>query len=75
VQRRIHSLRQKLQGRSHVIQEIDLIETSVRSLADMWAIFDNSEDVPKMIAFVESEKIEILDSDVFNILLKYRGNQ
>jgi len=68
-------LRQKLQGRSHVIQEIDLIETSVRSLADLRAIFDNSEDVPKMIAFVESEKIEILDSDVFNILLKYRGNQ
>jgi hypothetical protein len=68
-------LRQKLQGRSQVIQEIELIETGVRSLADLRAIFDNSGDVPRMIAFEESEKIEVLDSDVFNILLKYRGNQ
>jgi len=28
-----------------------------------------------MIAFEESGKIEILDSDLFNILLKYKRNQ
>ncbi len=46
-----------------------------KALADSWAIFDNSGDVPKMIAFEESGKIEILDSDLFNILLKYKGTQ
>jgi len=46
-----------------------------RPLADSWTIFDNSGDVPRMIAFEESGKIEILDSDLFNILLKYKGNQ
>ncbi len=46
-----------------------------KPLADSWAILDNSGGVPKMIAFEESGKIEILDSDLFNILLKYRGNQ
>jgi predicted ABC-type ATPase len=44
-------------------------------LADSWAIFDNSGDVPKMIAFEESGKNEILDTDLFNLLIKYRGNQ
>jgi len=39
-------------------------------LADSWAIFDNSEDVPKMIAFEESGKLEILDPDLFDIILK-----
>jgi len=46
-----------------------------RPLADSWTIFDNSGDVPRMIAFEESGKIEILDSDLFNILLKYKGNK
>jgi len=46
-----------------------------RHLADSWTIFDNSGDVPKMIAFKEPGKIEILDSDLFNILLKYKGNR
>jgi len=46
-----------------------------KPLADSWTIFDNSGDVPKMIAFEESGKIEILDPDLFNILLKYKGNQ
>jgi predicted ABC-type ATPase len=46
-----------------------------RPLADSWTIFDNSGDVPKMIAFEESGKIEILDSDLFNILLRYKENQ
>jgi len=46
-----------------------------KPLVDSWTIFDNSGDVPKMIAFEESGQIEILDSDLFNILLKYKGNQ
>jgi predicted ABC-type ATPase len=46
-----------------------------KPLADSWTIFDNSGDVPKMIAFEESGKIEILDPDLFNNLLKYKGDQ
>ena len=46
-----------------------------KPLADSWAIFDNSGDVPKMIAIEESGKIEILDPDLFNSLLKYKVNQ
>jgi predicted ABC-type ATPase len=46
-----------------------------KPLADSWTISDNSGDVPKMTAFEESGKIEILDPDLFNILLKYKGNQ
>ena len=46
-----------------------------KPLADSWTIFDNSGDIPKMIAFEEWGKIEILDSDLFNNLLKYKGNQ
>jgi len=46
-----------------------------RTLADSWAIFDNSGDVPRMIAFEESGKIEILDADLFDNLLKYKGNE
>jgi predicted ABC-type ATPase len=41
-------------------------------LTDSWAIFDNSGDNPKMIAFEESGKIEILDPDLFSTLLKYK---
>jgi predicted ABC-type ATPase len=46
-----------------------------KPLADSWVIFDNSGDVPKMIAIQESGKIEILDRDLFNILLRFRGDQ
>jgi predicted ABC-type ATPase len=46
-----------------------------KPLADSWTIFDNSRDVPKMIAFEESGKTEILDPDLFNNLLKYKGNR
>jgi len=46
-----------------------------KALADSWAIFDNSGDVPKMIAIEESGKIEILDPDLFDILLRFRGDQ
>jgi predicted ABC-type ATPase len=44
-------------------------------LADSWTIFDNSVDIPKMIAFSESGKTEILDSDLFGILLKYKEEE
>ena len=50
-------------------------DKSYKPLADSWTIFDNSGDVPKMTAFEESGKIEVLDPDLFNILLKYKGNQ
>jgi len=46
-----------------------------KPLADSWTIFDNSGDIPKMIAFAESGKTEILDSDLFSILLRYKGEQ
>jgi len=46
-----------------------------KPLADSWTIFDNSGDVPKLIAIEEAGKIEILDPDLFNILLKNKGNQ
>ena len=39
-------------------------------LADSWAIFDNSKDIPKMIAFEESGKLEIFDQDLYDIILK-----
>ncbi len=46
-----------------------------KPLADSWTIFDNSGDVPKMIAFGESGKIEILDPDLFDTLLRYKEEQ
>jgi predicted ABC-type ATPase len=44
-------------------------------LADSWTVLDNSGDVPQMIAFEESGKIEILDPDLFDILLRYKEGQ
>jgi predicted ABC-type ATPase len=46
-----------------------------KPLADSWTIFDNSGDVPKMIAIEESGKIEILDPDLLNVLLRFKGNR
>jgi len=46
-----------------------------RPLADSWTIFDNSGNVPEMIAIEESGEIEILDPDLFNILLRFREDQ
>jgi predicted ABC-type ATPase len=46
-----------------------------KPLADSWTIFDNSSDVPQMIAFEESGRLEIVDRDLFGLLLKYKGNQ
>ena len=44
-------------------------------LAESWTIFDNSGETPRMIAFKESGKLEVLDSDLFSVLLKYGNNQ
>ena len=41
-------------------------------IVDSWVIFDNSEDVPKMIAFKESGKLEILDPASFDMLLIHK---
>jgi len=46
-----------------------------KPLMDSWTIFDNSGDVPKMIAFEESGEIEILDPDIFGTLLKHKEEQ
>ena len=45
-----------------------------KPLADSWTIFDNSGDVPKIIAFEESGKLELIDPVLFNNLLRYEGN-
>lgn len=44
-----------------------------KPLADSWTIFDNSGDIPRIIAFEESGKVAILDSHLFNVLLENRG--
>jgi predicted ABC-type ATPase len=46
-----------------------------KPLADSCTIFDNSGDVPKLIAIEESGKVEILNPDLFNILLNPKGNK
>lgn len=46
-----------------------------KPLGDSWTIFDNSGGIPKMIAFEESGKTEILDSNLFSILLRYKEEQ
>ncbi len=46
-----------------------------RPLADRWIIFNNSADVPEVIAFEESGKLEIADPDLFGLLSKYKEPQ
>lgn len=81
----LERIKLRVRNGGHAIPEVTVRRRFVRSLAnflrvykplaDSWTIFDNSGDVPEMIAFEESGKIEILDSDLFNNLLKYKGNQ
>jgi predicted ABC-type ATPase len=54
---------------------VELTSQENRRTADSWTIFDNSEDNPKIIAFAESGKTEILDSDLFSNLLRYKEEQ
>ena len=42
-------------------------------LADSWAIFDNSADTPRMVAFEEEGMIEIIDPDLFGQLTREEG--
>ena len=37
-----------------------------RSLTDFWAIYDNSTNVPTLIAYNEYDKLEIIDHEIFN---------
>lgn len=46
-----------------------------RPVVDRWIIFDNSGDVPEVIAFEESGKLEIVDPDLFDLLMKYKEKQ
>lgn len=46
-----------------------------QALADSWAIFDNSGDSPRMIAFEESGKLEILDPELFRLLSEHKEKQ
>jgi predicted ABC-type ATPase len=41
-----------------------------KPVVESWAIFDNSQETPKMIAFEESGILEIVDSDLFYRLSK-----
>ncbi|MBI4619301.1 MAG: zeta toxin family protein [Desulfobacterales bacterium] len=40
-----------------------------RPLMDFWEFFDNSTDFPKMIAFEISGKLQIIDSNVFSMIV------
>jgi predicted ABC-type ATPase len=81
----LERIKLRVQSGGHHIPEAIVRRRFVRSLpsflrvykplADSWTIFDNSGDVPKMIAFEELGKIEILDPDLFGILLKYKEEQ
>ena len=46
-----------------------------QSLVDRWIIFNNSGDVPEVIAFEESGKLEIVDLVRFTLLLRYKEKQ
>ncbi len=41
-------------------------------IVDSWAMFDNSQEVPRMVAFEESGFLEIIDPDLFDRLSKYK---
>jgi predicted ABC-type ATPase len=43
-----------------------------RPVVDRWIIFNNSGDVPEVIAFEESGKLEIVNPDLFNLLSRYK---
>jgi predicted ABC-type ATPase len=44
-----------------------------RPLVDSWAIFDNSQDIPRLMAFEESGELRVIDRVSYAKLLK-RGN-
>jgi predicted ABC-type ATPase len=44
-------------------------------IVDRWIIFNNSGDVPEVVAFEESGTPEIVDPDRFALLLRYKEKQ
>jgi predicted ABC-type ATPase len=46
-----------------------------RLVVDKWIIFNNSGDVPEVIAFEESGKLEIVDPGLFALLSEYKEKQ
>jgi len=46
-----------------------------RPVVDRWIIFNNSGDVPEVVAFEESGKLEVVDPDLFGLLSKYKEQQ
>ena len=46
-----------------------------RPVVDRWIIFDNSGDVPEVVAFEETGRLEIVDPDLFALLSKYKEKQ
>ena len=46
-----------------------------RLIVDRWIIFNNSGDVPEVIAFEESGKLEIVDPGLFAILSEYKEKE
>ena len=44
-----------------------------RPLTDFWATYDNSTDTPHLIAYKEHDKLEIIDHEKFNRILKEMG--
>ena len=41
-----------------------------KPLADSWTIFNNSGEVPQVVAFEEFGKVEIIDPNTFGLILK-----
>jgi predicted ABC-type ATPase len=41
-----------------------------KPLADSWTIFDNSGDIPKVVAFEEFGKLEIIDPEAYRFILR-----
>jgi predicted ABC-type ATPase len=36
------------------------------SLSDFWVIFDNSAEVPKMVAFEKNLKLKVVDNELYD---------
>ena len=41
-----------------------------RMLLDYWAVFDNSSNLPSMIVFEESGKLEVIDKELFGLMVQ-----
>jgi predicted ABC-type ATPase len=46
-----------------------------RPVVDRWIIFNNSGDVPEVIAFEESGRLEIVDPDLYDLLSRYKEKE